>query len=152
MTPSERSGENSDWYISLDAIRSRRVADDEGKPLFGEQLIEVERGKAAFRLPITPAVGGGAAGGVHGGVLSALADISVTTAVLSVCRRNDQMRGTAELNISYLRPAQGNALTATATIIKKGRMLVVGQVDITNDDGTVVATARVTYALTQKQT
>ena len=149
MAQSDSTSQNDDWYVSLDAIRTRRIADDEGKPLFGEQLIEVERGKAVFRLQITPAVGGGAAGGVHGGVLSALADISVTTAVLSVCRRNDQMRGTAELNISYLRPAHGTALTATATIIKKGRMLVVGHVDIANDDGTVVATGRVTYALTQ---
>lgn len=149
MAPSDSVSESPDWRVSLDAIRTRRVADDEGKPLFGEQLIDVERGKAVFRLSITPAVGGGAAGGVHGGVLSALADISVTTAVLSVCRRNDHMRGTAELNISYLRPARGQSLTATATIIKKGRMLVVGHVDIANDDGTIVATGRVTYALTQ---
>ncbi len=149
MALSDSAGESDEWYVSLDAIRAGQFADNESRSLFGEELVDVERGRTIFRLAVTPAVGGGSAGGVHGGVLAALADISVTTAVLSICRANDKMRGTAELNISYLRPAQGKELTVTATIIKKGRALVVGQVDIANDEGSVVATGRVTYALAQ---
>ncbi len=138
-----------DWLVSLDAIR-RSYAGGEGQGdsrLFDVELVDVGRGMTVFRLPISERVGGGVNGGVHGGVIAALVDIGVVSATLSACRRGDQMRGTAELNVSYLRPAQGEALIATTTIIKKGNSLAVGDVDVHNDRGVLVAKGRATYAL-----
>lgn len=138
------------WLVSLDAIRrsySGGGRGEGGTDLFGVELLEVDRGRTVFRLPITPRVGGGVNGGVHGGVIAALVDIGVVCAVLSACGAGDQTRGTAELNVSYLRPATGEALIATTTIIKKGGALAVGDVDVHNDRGTLVAKGRATYAL-----
>ncbi len=139
-----------DWLTSLESIRQSYGGGRQGEggsELFNVTLVEVERGKTVFRLPITAEVGGGVAGGVHGGVIAALVDIGVVSAVLSACKRGDAMRGTAELNVSYLRPAVGEALIATTTILKKGSSLAVGDVDVHNDQGSLVAKGRVTYAL-----
>ncbi len=140
------------WLVSLDALRRSYQPDIRGgggTALFRVELIEVERGLTIFRLPITDAVRGGVGNGVHGGVIAALVDIGLVSAVLSACRQSNEMRGTAELNISYLRPAQGKALIARTTILKKGRSLAVGDIDVENDAGVLVAKGRGTYALGQ---
>jgi uncharacterized protein (TIGR00369 family) len=80
-------------------------------------------------------------------VLSALVDIVTLSAVSSVARPDEQMAGTAELNVSYLRPALGDAVIAEARVLKKGRTLAVVDVDITGTDGRLVAKGRVSYAL-----
>jgi len=90
---------------------------------------------------------GGVAGSVHGGVLSALVDIVTLSAIASVVQPGEQMAGTAELNISYLRPALGDAVIAEARVLKKGRTLAVVDVDLSGGDGRLVAKGRVSYAL-----
>ncbi|MYB21596.1 MAG: PaaI family thioesterase [Chloroflexi bacterium] len=117
--------------------------------LFGERFTEISRGKTVLELPITRDTAGGARGGVHGGILASLADIGVVAAVLSTCRVGEQMQGTSELNISYLRPAVGSKVRVESTVIKKGRSLAVGDVDLLSDQGKLIAKARVTYAISQ---
>ena len=134
------------WLETLDQIRGTYQLFG-GPALFGAHLAEIERGRAVFRLPISLLLGGGARGGVHGGILSALTDIAAVSAVRTLCRMNDIMRGTAELNISYLRPATGPTLTITGIVLKKGASLAVSEVEIQNDEGALVAKGRVTYAL-----
>lgn len=146
-TPSDPTGEGEPpWLETLDQIRGTYQLLG-GSALFGAHLAEIERGRVMFRLPISLLLGGGARGGVHGGILSALTDIAAVSAVRTLCRVNDVMRGTAELNISYLRPATGPALTITGVVLKKGGSIAVSEVEIHNDEGTLVAKGRVTYAL-----
>jgi uncharacterized protein (TIGR00369 family) len=115
--------------------------------LIGVELVERGEGRARCRLPVTEKVRGGVAGSVHGGVLSALVDIVTLSAVSSVAQPGEQMAGTAELNVSYLRPALGDAVIAEARVLKKGRTLAVVDVDITDPNGRLVAKGRVSYAL-----
>ena len=115
--------------------------------LIGVELVERGDGHARCRLPVTEKVRGGVAGSVHGGVISALVDIATLSAVASIVQPGEQMAGTAELSVSYLRPALGEAVFADARVLKKGRTLAVIDVDITNPDGTLVAKGRVSYAL-----
>lgn len=115
--------------------------------LIGVELVERGDGHARCRLPVTEKVRGGVAGSVHGGVISALVDIATLSAVSSIVQPGEQMAGTAELSVSYLRPALGEAVFADARVLKKGRTLAVIDVDITNPDGTLVAKGRVSYAL-----
>ena len=117
--------------------------------LFGERFTEIERGRTVLEMPITRDTAGGARGGVHGGVLASLADIGVVAAVLTTCRVGEQMQGTAELSISYLRPAVGAKVTVESNVIKKGRALAVGDVDLRSDQGKLIAKARVTYSIAQ---
>jgi len=131
------------WLVPLRSIEASYV----GGTLFGARLVELARGRTVFEMPITRETAGGANGGVHGGILASLADIGVVAAVLSTCRQGEQMRGTAELNISYLRPAIGQLIRVESNVIKKGRSLAVGDVDLTNERGALIAKARVTYAI-----
>lgn len=115
--------------------------------LIGVELVERGEGYARCRLPVTEKVRGGVAGSVHGGVLSALVDIVTLSAIASVVRPGEQMAGTAELNVSYLRPALGDAVIAEARVLKKGRTLAVVDIDLSGEDGRLVAKGRVSYAL-----
>jgi uncharacterized protein (TIGR00369 family) len=78
-------------------------------------------------------------GAIHGGVLAMLADTAVAVA-LSTSWDGRMDFATSNLNIHFLRRAT-SAITATATIIKKGSRICVGSCDIHDADGKLVATA-----------
>ncbi len=83
---------------------------------------------------------------LHGGVLSSLADSAVAMAVFTIIKPT-QKPVTIELNINYLKPLQGEQAIAEARIISKGRTIIVGDVDITDDTGRMIAKSRATYAV-----
>lgn len=114
--------------------------------LIGIEIIERGNGSARIKLPVTPRVQGGVAGAVHGGVISALVDIAALHAIRSTVRPGEAMAGTAELNVSYLRPAMSESVFATAHVLKKGRMLAVADVDVTDAGGRLLAKGRVAYS------
>lgn len=113
----------------------------------GIELEESGNGHARVRLPFSERLGGGVAGSLHGGVLSALADVATLGAMQGLFTAHEQAAGTAELSISYLRPALGAYVIAEARVLKKGRTLAVIDIDISNPEGKLVAKARVSYAL-----
>jgi acyl-CoA thioesterase len=115
--------------------------------LLGIELDERGPGFARVRLPAAERLRGGVAGSLHGGVLSALADIACLAAMQGVFDGRSRPAGTAELNISYLRPALGAYVLAEARVLKTGRTLAVVDVDMSDPDGRLVAKSRVSYAL-----
>lgn len=123
----------------------------EGNPLhtlLDVELLERGEGRARVRLPVTERVKGGVGGAAHGGVISALVDIVTLAAMSTVARPGEEeMAGTAELSVSYLRPALGDFVYAEARVLKKGRTLAVLDIDVTDPSGRLVAKARVSYAL-----
>lgn len=92
---------------------------------------------------------GGVAGGIHGGVMAALVDIA-TIAALFNKQPNDlkgyQPAGTADLNITYLRPALSPIIYAEAIVIKRGKMLAMIEVNIKDTNGVLCAKGRTLYA------
>ena len=79
-----------------------------------------------------------------------LADCVLTPADGAVgCREGEILNGTVELNISYIRVAAGATVTATATVIRKGRTMCFAEVELTDDQGRTVARGRITYGLAQ---
>ena len=104
-------------------------------------------GYARYRIPVVEEVCGGVAGSLHGGAVCTLVDIAAIGAVATMLRPDERMAGTAEINVSFLRPAIGETVYAEARLLKKGRTLAVCDVDVTNDAGKLVAKGRVNYAL-----
>ena len=51
--------------------------------------------------------------------------------------------------MSFLRPAVGEELVATCEVLKKGRALAVGDVEVRNNHDVLVAKGRGTYAIGQ---
>ncbi len=142
------------WLLPLEQIRDqfhRSVREGRaGLGMDNARIVALERGMIAIRLPVTEAHAGGVKGGVHGGMVAMLVDSAVLWAVLTRCETHHQTRGTAELGISYLRPAAGTFLTCTVHIIKMGRSLAYCDVDVHNDTGAHVAKARVLYAIGER--
>ncbi len=81
---------------------------------------------------------------VHGGALASLIDTASAFAVLSQIDINERVT-TTDLTIHYLRPVTSGRMNATARVVRGGRRLFVLSVDVTNDDGSLVATAVTTY-------
>lgn len=135
------------WLAPLESLIGPASERGSGLLLFGAWLSEVDRGRAVVRMAVTEKTAGGAQGGVHGGVIASLVDMALVAATLTMCRQGEEMRGTAELSVSYLRPAVGEELIATCEILKKGRTLVVGDVELRNERNVLVAKGRGTYAV-----
>ena len=111
-------------------------------------LTEVESrpGYARIRMATSANPLGGVGGSVHGGLLAAMADIVMLRAVTTVFRPDDQPAGTADLNITYLRPALGQHVDAEAVVLRKGRQLATIEVSILDGEGQLCAKGRVLYA------
>ena len=80
-------------------------------------------------------------GNVHGGALSTLAD---TVGGCCACSKGGSCV-TSGCSIEYLRPANGSKIYCTATPKKLGRTRSVVALEMTNDQGAVVATATYTF-------
>ncbi|MGE5595366.1 MAG: PaaI family thioesterase [Hyphomicrobiales bacterium] len=112
-------------------------------------LEELRPGFARICLATSPLTLTGIGGSVHGGLLATMVDIAMLEALFKVTRPGDRPAGTADLNITYLRPAHGKRIYAEATVIKKGRSLAMTEVSILDEDGTLCAKGRTLYALRQ---
>jgi uncharacterized protein (TIGR00369 family) len=83
------------------------------------------------------------AGVLHGGVTAALADVAVGQALL----RRGRKCTTVELKISYLRPVTGRKVTARSHLLRIGKTLCIGRVDVFDEEKKLAAVAIVTYML-----
>lgn len=113
----------------------------------GIELVELDDGRADLRLPFAQEV---VTIGrvVHGGAIATLIDTAAMAAAWAGAEVPDALRGaTVNLSVSYLAPADGQSVTASARVVRRGRRLVTVHVDARADDDTHVATALVTYQL-----
>lgn len=87
-------------------------------------------------------------GNVHGGVIAGLLDSCIAVAVN---QQLDPKQGasTVEMKLNYLRPVHEGTLWAEGKVIQKGSKLVVGQGEIKDDAGNMVAFGTSTFMITQ---
>lgn len=116
----------------------------------GIQLVESRPGFARIVIHTSPTTMGGVQGSVHGGVTAAMIDIACLAALSPMRQPGDIYNGTADLNITYLRPCLGAQLFAEATVIRKGRSLAVTEVSILDAEGRLCAKGRTIYALARE--
>ncbi len=84
-------------------------------------------------------------GVVHGGVVAALADAAVG---VSLSHRVSPRRATTiDLKVNYLRPARAGKLWARCHLVRVGKTLVTGRVDLKDDGDQMVAIATATYMI-----
>jgi uncharacterized protein (TIGR00369 family) len=112
----------------------------------GLSIVEKREGFVRIALDTGPNTLGGVGGSVHGGVLAALVDIVILQALFSVPDPNVTPAGTADLNITYLRPALGRRIYADGQVVKKGRQLAMIEVSIVDEDDRLCAKGRALYS------
>jgi uncharacterized protein (TIGR00369 family) len=96
--------------------------------LFGIRCEELGNGSAVVRLPyderwLRPGRY------IFGGMLMTLADMAIYYAILSVIGL-EPMAVTNELKINFLRPAVGGDVLARAEVLKAGRRIVYGEIQL----------------------
>ncbi len=116
----------------------------------GLTLDEARPGFARVSMATSPLTMGGIGGSVHGGLLAALVDIVMLEAMFPSFAETDQPAGTADLNITYLRPALGSKVVAEATVLRKGKTLAVTEVAIFDGEGNLCAKGRTIYVIRQR--
>ena len=85
-------------------------------------------------------------GVVHGGLLFSLADSAMGIAL----RTTDRIGVTLNSNIDFLAPGKGKHIYAETELVKDGKSIVVYNVKITNEEGTLISTVTGTYYIMNK--
>jgi uncharacterized protein (TIGR00369 family) len=111
----------------------------------GMEVHSVAKGQVVLRLPVAPRL-------VHvGGVMCGQAAMAAadTAMVLAMMAELGEFRPmtTVQLQTSFLRPVSGDHCIVTATVLRSGKSLAFGSIDIANPDGRLAAQATTTYAL-----
>ena len=128
----------------IDRLRSR-LASSPALQWLQPTLEELELDSCVLKLRYRPELTNGSPA-IHGGVLATLADTAVAFA-LSTNFDGRMGFATADMTIHYLRRAKDDVL-ARARILKKGRRVNVGEVDIVDSASRPVARALTTFLLT----
>ncbi|WIT11613.1 PaaI family thioesterase [Paucibacter sediminis] len=111
----------------------------------GLEVLSAEPGRVRLRLPVKPEF-------VHvGGVMCgqaamAAADTAMVLAMMATLGEFRPMT-TVQLQTSFLRPVSGTHCLIEAQVLRSGKSLAFGQIDILGADGKLAAQATTTYAL-----
>lgn len=101
--------------------------------LLGVRLLASDVDYSKCELDLQPHHNNGM-GGVHGGVMYALADVT-----LAVACNSEQATVGLQGDIRYLNKSKGTRLIAECTLISKSRKVGHYQVNICDDDGVLIA-------------
>ena len=114
----------------------------------GLQLVRATEGSVEIRLPFRDEfLRSDGSDWLHGGVVSAFADIVGDYAVIT---KTGAGVPTIDLRVDYLRPARRGDLVGTGRTLRVGRTVSVADVEIRDSQGTVVAVGRAVYASPRK--
>jgi len=107
--------------------------------LLGLQLVDLEPGycklELAYKRDLTfdPGI-------VQGGIITTLADSCIAHATIAALTGQNKTTASIELKINFIRPALGGTrYTAEAWLIHLGGRTAVGEAEILNDQGKLVA-------------
>lgn len=109
--------------------------------LIGAMPVEASEGCCVFQMPATEWLTS-PSGLVEGGFISCLADLSQAAAVQTTMPAGTAFAPT-DLRVQLIRqvPPDGRPLTASGTIVHRGRTMSTTRADVVNSDGKLVATA-----------
>jgi uncharacterized protein (TIGR00369 family) len=97
------------------------------------KLESVEKGRAVMRMPYRSEISNGT-GAVHGGAIVSLCDTVFYVALASIYGR-EQDTVTVSLQCNFLSPAlPPHDLIATASVLRAGRRVVYGEVEVMSND------------------
>lgn len=122
--------------------KQRRLSRHEGLSdyfaLLGLRLLDLEPGYACMELPFRRDMTH-SGGMVQGGLITTLADSSIAHAAIAALDSDTYRTTTIELKINFIRPATGPRFISNARLIHLGRRTAVGEAEITDDAGKLIA-------------
>ena len=114
--------------------------------LLGMVLEELGEGRSRFSMRSGPRIHN--AGGVtHGGALASLADASIAAALATLIDPDNEAIATIEIKVNFTAPLREGEVVAEGVIIQKGRTVAVGESEVRDGEGKLLAKAMATYAI-----
>ncbi len=111
----------------------------------GMKLTRLGLGRSEIKLRVTRSLTQDA-GVAHGGVAAALVD-SVVGLALCTTLKSKELITTVELKVNFLAPAKPGVLRAKGKILHKGKRIAVGDAEVRDSKGGLVAKGLVTYMI-----
>ena len=115
----------------------------------GIEPVKIKDGYARFRMPVRPEYLQGA-GKMQGGLMVALADEAIAHAMVTTLNPWEGLT-TIELKSNFLAAVSSGEVTATASVFKRGRSLIIGDCLITDDRGRDICRVSATFLLLQEK-
>jgi acyl-CoA thioesterase len=113
--------------------------------LLGMKVTEIKGGESRIQMPFKQDLTH-PYGIVHGGAMASLADSAVAMALIGLVEPQDRIT-TIEFKINFFAPVSKGELKAHAKIIHKGSKTAVGDVEVINEEGKLVAKVIATYSI-----
>ncbi len=111
------------------------------------RVADPDDGSSVVMMPINPSHLQ-AAGRVQGGIIVALADYAMYRAITPLLKPGEGTT-TIEIKINFIAAAEKGELTGTAKIINAGRRVMVGEMEVKDQDGKLIAQGLGTYLVVQ---
>lgn len=118
--------------------------------VLGIQADRIERGSVRLSIPFREElIGDPLKRAIHGGVLSALADVAGGMATWSALEDPMARVSTIDLRVDYLRPGRPHTIIADGTIVRLGKRISVADVKLfhAGHESEPVATGKGVYAV-----
>jgi uncharacterized protein (TIGR00369 family) len=125
-----------------EAALRRRTNETGATALLGLSLESLEKGHVVFSMRVKPRHKQ-IHGVVHGGVL-AIADTVAAIAAYTTVPKGTEI-ATVEMKINFLEAVPGGKIRAEGKVLRTGRNFVVTECEIYKEDGTLAATALLTF-------
>ena len=97
---------------------------------FGIELEALDEGYARLGVPRAAVPLRGIRGSLNGGVIASLADAAMQLCLTTVLEPAERAGETRELSVSYLSAARGERTIVEARLLRRGRRVAVGDVEI----------------------
>ena len=113
--------------------------------LLGMEVKEIREGESRIEMPFKQDLTH-PYGIAHGGAIASLADSAVAMALIDLVDAEDRIT-TIEFKINFFASVNKGELEAHAKIIHKGSKTAVGDVEVVNEKGKLVAKLVATYSI-----
>ena len=113
--------------------------------LLGMEVVDVKKGWAIVKLPYSDKLAQ-PDGVAHGGAIFSPADAAVAVALLGLIDKSETLL-TIEMKINYIKAIREGDIIAEAKIVHRGSKTAIGDVEVRNSQGDLIAKCLATYMI-----
>jgi len=143
----------SEYYTLVSKIIAEQVPFNK---VLGLEVESADPVAPQLRFAMRPELIGNTRRGIlHGGVISAVLDVTAGFALMLALGKHSAPGeklefpniGTIDLRVDYLRPGRGKHFIATGRVVRLGNRIAVTHMELVNDEGELIATGGAAYVV-----
>lgn len=124
--------------------------------VLGVEAVSTDPIRPQLRFAMRPELIGNTQRGIlHGGVISAVLDVTAGFAIMLALHKEPQPGeklafpdiGTIDLRVDFLRPGRGKHFVCTGRVVRLGNRIAVTHMELANDEGELIATGGAAYVV-----